>query len=191
MLPSGWLSGIWPNESEFRFCHFDFNRLFVARNTWAQWTRNKRSFVVGRKTPSLDLVFIVSSIKSRGDLMQQVDREAGDRQDILVSDNEDGYRNLPLKTLALMHYFHSHCHKAKYLLKVDDDVFVSVPKLVDTVENLSQTGNFSLGGRLCLNTVPDKNRATKYFISESDFIGDIYPPYLSGADLKLSLPGDY
>ena len=73
--------------------------MFVARNTWAQWTRNKRSFVVGRKTPSLDLVFIVSSIKSRGDLMQQVDREAGDRQDILVSDNEDGYR-IELETKA-------------------------------------------------------------------------------------------
>ena len=56
--------------------------------------------------------------------MLKVKEEARIYQDLIVSDNPEGYSNLPLKTLSLMNYYLDNCQNSRYLLKVDDDVFV-------------------------------------------------------------------
>ena len=56
--------------------------------------------------------------------MLKVEEEARIHRDLIVSDNPEGYSHLPLKTLSLMNYFLQNCQGARYLLKVDDDVFV-------------------------------------------------------------------
>ena len=56
--------------------------------------------------------------------MLKVEEEARIYQDLIVSDNPEGYSNLPLKTLSLMNYYLENCQNSRYLLKVDDDVFV-------------------------------------------------------------------
>ena len=127
---------------------------------------------------SVRTFFIVGRVKSEEEMMA-LKEEAKEYGDILITNNKEGYSNLPLKTMAMMDYFIKHCHNASYLVKMDDDVFLSVPLLARTLDRL-QSANISLGGRLTTMESPDRTAGYKYFVSEQQYSGKHYPPFLSG-----------
>ena len=72
---------------------------------------------------SVRVLFVLSRILDAVTMLK-VEEEARIYQDLIVSDNPEGYSNLPLKTLSLMNYYLEKCQNSRFLLKVDDDVFV-------------------------------------------------------------------
>ena len=74
----------------------------------------------------------------------------------------------------MIDYFTHHCHNASYLLKMDDDVFLTVPLLAKTIDELFLS-NFAIGGRLTTMESPDRTAGYKY-----------YPPFLSGISTSSS-----
>ena len=46
--------------------------------------------------------------------------------DLVMADFVDDYKNMTLKHLVQLRYFHEHCAGTKYLVKLDDDVAVNV-----------------------------------------------------------------
>ena len=176
-------------------------RRMAIRNTWAQWSgrnvtwreegrkvsKNMKKFLEKKKlykeeeehrSYSVRTFFIVGRVKSEEEMMA-LKEEAKEYGDILITNNKEGYSNLPLKTMAMMDYFINHCHNASYLVKMDDDVFLSVPLLARTLDRL-QSANISLGGRLTTMESPDRTAGYKYFVSEQQYSGKHYPPFLSG-----------
>ena len=176
-------------------------RRIAIRNTWGQWARgnitwggggkklskNMKRFLekknlfkeeVEHRSYSVSLFFTVGRIKSEEDRMF-LQQEAEEYRDILITNNKEGYSNLPLKTIAMIDYFTHHCHNASYLLKMDDDVFLTVPLLAKTIDELSLS-NFTIGGRLTTMESPDRTAGYKYYISEHQYAGKHYPPFLSG-----------
>ena len=87
---------------------------------------------------SVSLFFTVGTTKSEEDMMF-LQQEAEEYGDILITNNKEGYTHLPLKTVAMMDYFTHHCHHASYLVKTDDDVFLTLPLLAKTIDKLTSS----------------------------------------------------
>ena len=47
-------------------------------------------------------------------------------KDLIVADYIDDYKNMTLKHLSQLRYFHEKCTKTKFLVKLDDDVAVNI-----------------------------------------------------------------
>ena len=132
---------------------------------------------IEHKSYTISLFFVIGK-SSHEDVHSFLNKEAQEYNDILITDNKEGYKNLPLKTLALLNYFIDHCQSASYLLKMDDDVFLSASLLAKTLDELPNS--FTLGGRLTSMEAPDRTKGYKYFVSKKVFPDSHYPPYLSG-----------
>uniref|UniRef100_A0A8C4WV98 Hexosyltransferase n=1 Tax=Eptatretus burgeri TaxID=7764 RepID=A0A8C4WV98_EPTBU len=102
--------------------------------------------------------------------------------DILQASFHDTYRNLTLKTLAGLKWALSACPDVAFLLKVDDDVFVNIPALLETLMGNEQ-GDFYLG-RIHVGVQPIRTPSHKYFDQVYKF--ERYPPYCSGTAYVLS-----
>ncbi|KAI1286983.1 Beta-1,3-galactosyltransferase 2 [Halotydeus destructor] len=98
--------------------------------------------------------------------------------DLLQGSFIDHYSNLTLKTLSLMQFVNSTCSQVKFVLKVDDDMFVNMQMLVDYCKThiYSKTILGGLGQRY----KPFRNPASKWYMPKSAFSGAIYPDFTSG-----------
>ena len=61
--------------------------------------------------------------------------EAEDHNDVVIEDFHDTYLNLTLKTTFMLKWIGKSCPDAKFVFKVDDDVFVNTEKLWATLES--------------------------------------------------------
>ena len=61
----------------------------------------------------------------------------------------DNYFNLTLKTISMMKWISDYCYKVKYVLKVDDDMFVNMQNLTDFSE--TRYFNKCIIGRYLMN----------------------------------------
>ena len=130
---------------------------------------------------SVKIIFMVSR-SADGDIMSLLGQEADTFQDLVISDNQESYSNLPLKTLALMNYYIDYCKNSKYLVKVDQDVFLRVPLLLKYLDGVAAQ-DFTLGGRLNVNQIPNRQPTDKYSVSRTQYSSEKYPPFLSGISL--------
>ena len=119
------------------------------------------------------MIFIVGkSSKKVDDKLKEEFRLNGD---LIQEDFLDNYNNLTIKTIAAFKWASSYCKNAKYLLKIDDDIMVNTPKLVEWLEESTQLLNTFLC-QVWLNSVVIRNRNSKHFISKNDFKKDVYSP---------------
>jgi hypothetical protein len=56
-------------------------------------------------------------------------------KDIVFEDIVETYENLTLKSIAMLRWTSLNCHRIQYLLKIDDDMFLNLPKLLDILTN--------------------------------------------------------
>ncbi|KAI1286902.1 Beta-1,3-galactosyltransferase 2 [Halotydeus destructor] len=105
-------------------------------------------------------------------------REEFQYKDVLQGHFIDHYSNLTLKTISLMRWITSTCHRVKFGLKVDDDMFVNMEKLLDYSK--THTFNKTIIGNLAHKWKPIRSRANKWYLPESAFGGAIYPDFTAG-----------
>uniref|UniRef100_UPI00358FF2AF beta-1,3-galactosyltransferase 5-like n=1 Tax=Myxine glutinosa TaxID=7769 RepID=UPI00358FF2AF len=102
--------------------------------------------------------------------------------DVLQASFHDTYRNLTLKTMAGLKWALSACPDVAFILKVDDDVFVNIPALLETLIGI-EDGDFYVG-RIHFGVRPVRTPSHKYFDQVYKF--ERYPPYCSGTAYALS-----
>ena len=130
--------------------------------------------------------FIVGS--TTGDLKEEVEAEARREGDLIISLVEDHYENLGLKTISALDWVVQLCSEVEYVLKVDDDMFVQVERLVELVEALVEEdkdqmlvlGNISRGWK------PVRNPKSKYYITEAQYGAESYPDFATGPSYLVS-----
>lgn len=61
-------------------------------------------------------------------------------QDLLQEDFIDSYQNLTYKALGALKWVASFCSGARFVMKADDDAFVNMPLLIETLEALAKKG---------------------------------------------------
>lgn len=159
--------------------HFD--RRQAIRETWG-----RAGILANRTVVTVFLLGNTMSVDHFPDLLRMLGHEAVLHKDILQWDYRDTFFNLTLKEVLFLEWFSKHCHRAKYILKGDDDVFVNTLQIIGLLEDLSEVKakDFFIGDVIS-NAVPHRDRKLKYFIPESVFEGQ-YPPYAGGGGYLYS-----
>lgn len=82
--------------------------------------------------------------------------------DIIQEHFIDSYNNLTLKSIQMLKITSCYCsNSTKYLLKIDDDMFVNVPRLVNWLVKTNISSGL-LTGKLICGAKPIKNPTSKW-----------------------------
>ncbi|XP_073675458.1 beta-1,3-galactosyltransferase 9 [Garra rufa] len=155
----------------------------AIRDTWGgeiqvRGHRVMTLFIVGQPTDPVIGKELIEESKERGDLIQ--------------GRFIDSYGNLTLKTLSMLGWARRFCPQAHFLAKVDDDVLFNPSALLQYLNLSFKAGENELTelylGRVHMQVAPDRNPASKHFLSETAYAGMVFPDYCSGTAYVLSRP---
>ena len=93
-----------------------------------------------------------------------------------------------MKTLSAFVWLNQFCKNAKFLLKVDDDVFVHLEKLLELIRELLNSNEKPriIVGHIVQNWKPVRDPKSKYLITKAEHPGDKYPDFATGPSYLVS-----
>jgi len=158
----------------------------VIRRTWA------KKF---QEYPGVKVIFMLGKSQDSS-IHKSLMNEADDHNDIVLEDFHDTYLNLTMKTTFLLKWLGKSCLDAKFVFKVDDDVFVNTERMWSTLESshlyssmvavpnpnglVSQSNiDYALIGHV-MNTVPIRDPSSKWYLPPTFYPLNIFPKFLSG-----------
>jgi beta-1,3-galactosyltransferase 1 len=151
----------------------NFDQRVVIRRTWGN-TSNAH--------PGVQLRFVIGRSKNQA-LQDLVRTEKFIYNDIIVEDIVETYENLTRKSIAILHWVASFCNRVRYLLKIDDDMFLNVPRLIKHLMKDNPT-NSILGCKVS-HSSPFR-LYSKWSVSWDDYKEKEYPEYISGTAYLIS-----
>ena len=153
----------------------------TIRQTWGSFGNPR--------TGQIALVFFLGSAKTGEDpnIQTEIYDESAKFQDIVQGDFVDDYFNLTLKSLNMLSWLTQFCSHSQYILKADDDVYINVPLLKDSLIKYS-TSRFNkpfIVGCAVQNSRPRRkklgNNFDKWYLPKSEYQEDTFPRYVNGA----------
>ncbi|XP_060807873.1 beta-1,3-galactosyltransferase 5 isoform X2 [Amyelois transitella] len=144
----------------------------AIRNTWGRHARKLN-------VPTL---FITGAVPDYLKPIFEVEEQM--HGDIIIGHFVDHYLTLTLKTISMVEWVRNHCHLVPKLLKVDDDVSVNIPKLMDFVIN--NNASRTMWGNLQEGISPRRVYNLKSYVSTKQYPGRVFPNYLSGPTYLLT-----
>lgn len=154
-----------------------FRERIAIRNTWGS---------VVKQDTSLRMIFFVG--KEVGELDPKIEdmiaTEKEKYMDIVELDIKEKYKSLVEKITALLRWVYVHCNYPEYILKVDDDVFLNSYRLINYLKENNPV-NSIIGCKVTNGTV-DRNKLSKYYISEEEYKPNNFPDYLGGPAYVIS-----
>ena len=152
----------------------NFARREAIRRTYA----NMREF----GPMGLKRMFIMGLTNKNWILDSKLVQEANIYKDIVVADFGEDYRNLSYKGIAAIHFIYNYCKNVRYVIKVDDDVIVNTPAVMNKLHHEYAAANFTIWGALF-----HKNRVlhcetviSKWCVSMKEYDKFFYPSYMVG-----------
>lgn len=150
----------------------------AIRQTWGQ-------FAVERGSLVLFLLGSVDPSSADADVIQEkVFEEESLHGDLLQGTFVDNYYNLTLKTISLLRWVNATCDRIKYVLKIDDDMFVNMQMMVDFCE--TRLFPKAVIGKLARKWKPHRNKLSKWFVPQEAFNGTVYPNFATGPAYMFS-----
>lgn len=158
----------------------NFDRRKIIRQTWAHPST--------LASLNVKVVFILG-LSLDASINSLVDSEASKYSDLVQGNFVDSYKNLTYKHLAGYKWVMRFCNSSSFIMKVDDDAFVDVFKVVSTLKYmfLSDYGNSLIAirpaGILACSVFPEGTpvkRNGKWALSHSEYPMTTYPEYCSG-----------
>ncbi|XP_059470687.1 beta-1,3-galactosyltransferase 5-like [Neocloeon triangulifer] len=143
----------------------NYERRRAIRENWAKDLNNRTS-----------LFFVLGGVglKDRDLLKLEAER------DLILANFTDSYRNLTLKSVALLDWADQNCD-CDFLLKCDDDMYINYPKLRHKLFEENETfGEKTVIGRFASNWKPVRDEKSKYYLSREEFPPKILPDFTSG-----------
>lgn len=135
----------------------------------------------GEKRDKMKLVFMFGEVDTPQQ-QNQLEEEHMVHGDIVQGSFHDAYRNMTYKHVMALKYAVYFCSQARYIMKVDDDIFVNMPNLIAFLtKDLSEWGARNLV--LCqptLNSMARRSYRSKWRVSFKEFPHKYYPTYCQG-----------
>uniref|UniRef100_A0AC35GD90 Hexosyltransferase n=1 Tax=Panagrolaimus sp. PS1159 TaxID=55785 RepID=A0AC35GD90_9BILA len=105
--------------------------------------------------------------------------------DLIITDLEDSYNFLTLKTYALFQWQQIYCSEVKYILKADDDSIANVERLLYWIEEEYNTIADKYNGKVIFGYVmyfnsPPRNPESKWYIPKYAWPYTYLPSYCNG-----------
>ena len=157
-----------------------FHKRQLIRATWA----NKTLF-----SPKVKVIFVIglsSSSSKSVEINEDIEREFFQHQDILQLNFVDSYYKITKKVMLSFKWIHTYCSKTKYILRINEDVFVNTFELIrffDPINNNIVYMPRQIYGWLVKNFTTNVNRKrnTKFFVTTNEYACAQYPDYPSGS----------
>lgn len=133
-------------------------------------------------------VFLLASIPEKEHFItqSQIINEQQRFGDLLQGNFKEAYRNLSYKHIMGLKWAAKECRKAKFIIKLDDDIIFDIfhlKRYMDSLEleNLQLVKSDALLAGYVLDARPAiRNQANKWYVRPEEYSQNIYPPYLSG-----------
>ena len=151
----------------------NFSMRNILRDTWVSATR-------GNTSPSVRHVFLLGAPLDK-QTQPLIDAEAKKHNDIVQMSFVDSYQNLTLKTMMMLEWATAVCYNARYIYKVDEDVFSNIMALINITKQ--STENTSILGEQRLREYPHRSRVGrngKWFVNFTEYPRSDYPPFPAG-----------
>ncbi|GFR86439.1 beta-1,3-galactosyltransferase 1-like [Elysia marginata] len=144
--------------------------------------RTRESFNVGpQRDAKLRLVFFVSVYTHLEGFQHKIQTESDRYGDIVQIKAVESYKNLTLKSIAILYWSSRHCAQARYILKQDDDVKVDTFNVIRALRQRSMKfDHFIVGNSKLLVESPIRDELSKYYTSKEDFADSYYPIFVHG-----------
>ncbi|KAK6168126.1 hypothetical protein SNE40_022015 [Patella caerulea] len=110
--------------------------------------------------------------------------ESEKHHDIIQEDFYDSYRNLSIKSEAILRFAQTFCSGVKYILKVDVDVLMDLPALIKYLRERNET-NMIMGNVFSFSR-PYRNKRSKWYLDKISYPLTYLPQYVSGASYVVS-----
>eukprot|EP00057_Strongylocentrotus_purpuratus_P005062 XP_003730114.1 PREDICTED: uncharacterized protein LOC100893702 [Strongylocentrotus purpuratus] len=149
----------------------------VIRRTWMSHAQ--------REHLDMKMIFLLGATDDAF-VQRYIEDEANEHRDILQEDFHDSYVNLTLKTIMGLKWSTQSCPKAKFVMKVDDDVAVNVVNLTAYLKTLNASEDF-IGGIVTKGAAPYRNANKKWYVPEDVYPDPTYPPYPQGKSYIMTM----
>lgn len=163
----------------------NFNRRKAIRSTWGNQTYIKTELGVNVK-----VVFVMGvhpDDHKRSAIQKQLQVEDKIHRDLLQQDFLDTFHNLTVKLLLQFRWAHTNCAHARFLMSADDDIFVHMPNLVRSLQELNAQGAVDLWmGHVHRGAPPVRRKNSKYYMPIQTYQWSSYPDYTAGAGYVVS-----
>ncbi|XP_074661355.1 beta-1,3-galactosyltransferase 5-like [Tubulanus polymorphus] len=113
--------------------------------------------------------------------------EITEHGDIVQASFVDSYRNMTLKALTAMNWIRKYCRQVEYIVKLDDDVHLNVPRLLEKIPTYfspkstdSNPGPLGLTCSVASKNIAMRDRSLKWFVTPQEYSGEFYPEYCYG-----------
>ncbi|KAL1513996.1 hypothetical protein ABEB36_003327 [Hypothenemus hampei] len=154
-----------------------FNIRRVIRNTWAR-PRTMNHF-------NVSFYFLLGLTRDL-EIQKRIIQESQQFNDIIQENFYDSYNNLTLKSAMMLKVFTQHCRSAKYLLKADDDIYLNLPLLIESLHIRNKTNNLLVGSMIC-GGAPKRDPNCKWYAGPNYIYPySTYPNYVSGSTYCMS-----
>lgn len=150
----------------------NLNKRNIIRDTW------------GQKYARVRLFFLLGAVELSS-LQATLEQENHQFQDIIQGNFLDTYRNLTYKHVMALKWFNNNCPNVKFLLKMDDDVFLNTPVLYDLLEtDYIDRKDFVF----CYKRIrePVLRNFTKWMVTFDEYPDEYYPTYCPGYSIVYS-----
>uniref|UniRef100_A0A1B0GIK7 Hexosyltransferase n=1 Tax=Lutzomyia longipalpis TaxID=7200 RepID=A0A1B0GIK7_LUTLO len=124
------------------------------------------------------LAFVIGATYN-GSLDYELEQESSIHGDLIRGNFIDSYRNLTLKTLAMLEWTLTYCPMTPYLLKTDDDMFINTERLLNFLE-AHREDRRKIFGRIAKNSQPHRNSDSKWYLPEESYRYLVYPDFAAG-----------
>lgn len=142
-------------------------------NTLAKSSNTRNDFNNDLQVFCVFLVGVSDNPKENKDLID----ESYIHGDVLQIITQESYRNMINKIWAGFRWARK--HNPKYLMKVDDDIYVDIPHLITFLHEKELPDNFYTGWVLHQGRVM-RSPGNQWFVSHSEFIERYFPDYCIG-----------
>lgn len=149
----------------------------AIRETWGQY---------GSVPTNNAVVLFFLGSKEEQNLQEKINSEALKYKDIVQENFIDSYRNLSLKTVALMRWVSIYCADSAFVLKADDDMYINIPRLVMKLREQRKRGPMFILGAVHYNTEPFRDQKNKWFVTFDEYPSNMFPNYMSGTAYAMT-----
>ena len=149
-----------------------FHHRDVIRRTWAS------------NIPASVKIFFLVGLSNNENTSYLLDSESSNHDDLLQVNIRDSYDSLTNKSIAMLQWLTRSCLNIAYLLKVDDDTLVNVPRLLDSLHHV--TISHFIMGNIIAGAQPMRDRSSKWYTPIGVYSEPTYPDYVSGSAYVIS-----
>ncbi|GFO10616.1 beta-1,3-galactosyltransferase 1-like [Plakobranchus ocellatus] len=142
-------------------------RRHAIRHSWA----SQRAFT----GITVKLVFILGQPATRREQLEVLSEQASSG-DIVQARFEDTFRNLTFKALTFMAWANANCVQAQYIVKVDDDMFVDMFRvLFDIIPKIADI-KYAMACAYSSKAKISRNPSDHWFVDETLLAGETHFP---------------